>query len=263
MLIQADATHAPLRPKSVQVVVTSPPYLEQRCYGDSDTELGHEGTLKEYVKNLVDVLDQARGPLGYLADNGLLWLNIGDKSNGSGGAGGDWNPKEGSSQIKRQGRGAKRFDDPNYQLGSFLDVPGAVVREMLHRGWRLRASIIWNKGSRAPESLVHCGRPGRSHEPIFMFAPSTKRSYFIPDVLDEKGSVWTFPAKSNPASPSHLAPFPDELVKRCILPSTKLDDVVYDPFDGSGTTRRVAEQFGRRGVGTDIYTTTKGTHNDQ
>ncbi|HRE00419.1 MAG TPA: site-specific DNA-methyltransferase, partial [Ilumatobacteraceae bacterium] len=51
----------------------------------------------------------------------------------------------------------------------------------------------------------------------------------------------------------HLAPFPDELARRCILPTTLPGDVVFDPFSGSGTIVRVAESLGRIGIGTDIY----------
>ena len=87
MLIRADASRIPLPDRCVQVVVTSPPYLEQRSYGDSPLEGGHEGSLEGYVRWLAGVFDEyAR----VLRDDGLAWLNIGDKANGSGGAGGDW-----------------------------------------------------------------------------------------------------------------------------------------------------------------------------
>ena len=253
MMMRADARHAPLRAKSVQAVVTSPPYLEQRTYGDATAELGHEGSLHGYVTGLVAMLDEARGLNGYLADDGLLWLNISDKANGSGGAGGDWRPNPGSVQIKQPGRGARRFVDAGYPLGSYLDVPGAVVRALLRRGWRLRASIVWDKGRRAPESLSHAGRPGRSHEMIYLLAPGPTRPKFDPSMLTEEGDVWHFPAKSSPLSEPHLAPFPDELARRCILPSTDPGDLVFDPFDGSGTVRRVGADLGRRVVGADLY----------
>lgn len=261
-LIRADARHAPLRPKSVRAVVTSPPYLEQRSYGDDELELGHETTLEQYVDELATMLDEARGDDGYLADDGLLWLNIGDKANGSGGAGGDWRPKPGSRQLKRGDRGARRFVDPAYELGGFLDVPGAVLRELLARGWRLRLPIVWSKGEvkngrlrshRAAESLRHVGRPGWSHEMIYLLAPTAARPRFYPSLLTETGSVWTFRAKSNTESDPHLAPFPDELARRCILPSTLPGDLVFDPFDGSGTVRRIALEHGRRAVGADLY----------
>lgn len=249
MLIRADARNAPLRPKSVQTVVTSPPYLEQRNYGDHGLELGHGNSLDDYVDELATMLDQARGPDGYLADDGYLWLNLGDKANGSGGAGGDW--RKGHRTRRDPMAGAQRFFDRDYPDRSFLDVPGAVVRELLRRGWRLRLPIVWSKGREAPESLRHAGRPRWAHEMIYLLAPTTARPRFYPSLLAETGSVWTFPPGAS--GPAHLAPFPDELARRCILPSTLPGDLVFDPFDGSGTVRRVALELGRRAVGADLY----------
>jgi hypothetical protein len=248
-LAVADAARAPIRPKSAQTIVTSPPYLEQRRYGPSELEGGHEGTLAGYVRWLADTLDQARGPDGYLADDGLLWLNIGDKANGSGGAGGDW--KRGQASRPSTSAGARPFRDPDYLVGGFLDVPGAVLRELLRRGWRLRLPIVWDQGQEGPESLRHTGRPRWAHEMIYLLAPGPTRPRFYPSLLEETGSVWHF--RPGGSGPSHLAPFPDELARRCILPATLPGDLVVDPFDGSGTTRRVAETLGRRALGLDLY----------
>jgi hypothetical protein len=77
------------------------------------------------------------------------------------------------------------------------------------------------------------------------------RPRFYPTALTETGSVWHF--KPGGSGPAHLAPFPDELARRCILPSTLPGDIVLDPFHGSGTTARVAEAHGRRGIGVDLY----------
>jgi site-specific DNA-methyltransferase (adenine-specific) len=50
----------------------------------------------------------------------------------------------------------------------------------------------------------------------------------------------------------HPAPFPEQLVKNCILLTTQKNDIVYDPFSGSGTTIYVAEQLNRKAIGTEI-----------
>lgn len=246
-LIRADARALPLRPGGyVNAVVTSPPYLEQRNYGDSKLEVGHEGTLAGYVSDLADVFDDVRDRM---TEDASLWLNIGDKANGSGGAGGDW--RRGTRTRRDPMDGAKRFFDPAYLDRSFLDVPGAVLRELLHRQWRLRLPIVWAKGREAPESLRHAGRPRWSHEMIFLLARGPSRPRFFPSMLTETGSIWTF--KSGADGPAHLAPFPDELARRCILASTLPGDLVFDPFDGSGTVRRVAKLLGRRSLGLDLY----------
>lgn len=230
----------------ISTVVTSPPYLEQRRYGPDPRELGHEPDVESFADRLV-VLGRLLRPL--LADGASWWLNIGDKSNNSGGAGGDWRPTKG----KRLGNGPGRFRDPAYADGSFLDVPGAVVRALLLDGWRLRLPIVWDKGRESPESLRHANRPRWAHEMIFLLTPGPGRMRFYPSLLTETGSVWHFPPGSNPASPKHLAPFPDELARRCILPTTLPGDLVFDPFAGSGTVPRVAEELGRRGAGIELY----------
>lgn len=250
MLIRADARAIPLRPGSVQTVVTSPPYLRQRRYGDSPDELGLEATMRDYVSGLVGILDQLRvgpaGQPGILRPDGLLWLNVGDKANGSGGAGGDWNV-----MARQRDRGPGRFVDRAYPEGTFLDVPGAIIRAMLIRGWRLRLPIVWDKMREAPESLAHVNRPRWQHEMILLFQPGPGRARFYPDRLVETGSIWRFPPGGD--GDPHLAPFPDELAERCLLPSTEPGDLVLDPFAGSGTVTRVAERHGRRAIGLDLY----------
>lgn len=238
---------------SVDVVVTSPPYLKQRAYGkDTAHELGLEETVADYVRNLADVFDELRR---ILRPTGFAWLNIGDKANNSGGAGGDWTS---TAALTKLSGGPGRFRDPAFAEGSFVDVPGQVVAELLRRGWRLRLPIVWDKGRESPESLRHTGRPRWSHEMIYLLSPMPRprsaraaRPRFFPSALAETGSVWHFPPGGNGGP--HLAPFPDELARRCILPTTLPGDVVLDPFSGSGTVPRVAHELGRRGVGIELY----------
>ena len=63
-----------LEAKSVQCVVTSPPYYKLRDY-DVEEQIGQEDTVEEYVKNLVDVFREVKR---ILKDDGTLWLNLGD-----------------------------------------------------------------------------------------------------------------------------------------------------------------------------------------
>lgn len=257
MLIRGDARALPLATASVQAVVTSPPYLGQRTYGDGAAEGGQQDTLASYVTWLADVFDEVRR---VLSPTGLAWLNIGDKANGSGGGGGDW-AANGTSRSKGKtwglARGPKPFLDPDYPAQTMLDVPGAVVGELIGRGWRLRLPIVWDKGVEERASMRHLGRPRWAHEMIYCLAPGPMRPRFFPSQLAETGSVWHFgirrPGRPGVKAPAHLAPYPDELARRCILPSTLPGDLVLDPFDGSGTTRRVATALGRRGVGVDLY----------
>lgn len=251
-IVQGDARRLPFPDGSVDCVVTSPPYLKQRVYGQDDaTELGREETAAEYVKNLADVFDEIRRVMK--PDTSTAWLNLGDKANNSGGAGGDW--AKSNREAALAGGGPGRFRDPKFPEASYLDVPGLVLQELLRRGWRLRLPIVWDKGRESPESLRHVRRPRWSHEMIYMLVPwergGEQRPKWYPSALAETGSVWHFPPGGS--GPAHLAPFPDELARRCILPTTLPGDVVLDPFAGSGTVPRVAHELGRHGLGVELY----------
>ncbi len=63
-----------------QTCITSPPYYGLRDYGCAG-QIGLEPTVNEYVENLVEVFRLVRD---VLADDGTLWLNLGDSYAGSG-----------------------------------------------------------------------------------------------------------------------------------------------------------------------------------
>lgn len=257
MIVRADARRIPLADDTVDCVVTSPPYLKQRRYGSDDREGGTEETVAEYVTFIADVFDELRRVMR--PDLSTAWLNLGDKANNSGGAGGDWAKVHRAQFVGNDDNGGPgRFRDQAFAEASYVDVPGHVLHELLRRGWRLRLPIVWDKGREAPESLKFTGRPRWSHEMIYMLTPwararraGARRPKFYPSMLPETGSVWHFPPGGN--GDRHLAPFPDELARRCILATTLPGDVVFDPFAGSGTVPRVADQLGRVGLGADLY----------
>ena len=64
------------------------------------------------------------------------------------------------------------------------------------------------------------------------------------------GDIWEFNTQHSPEK--HYAMWPEKLVERMILCSTRPGDKVLDPFCGSGTTLRVADQLNREGVGIDL-----------
>lgn len=243
--VRGHAQQLPVRSGSVQCVVTSPPYLGQRVYGDHNLELGQENSVQRFINEMQWVFIELRR---VLAKDGCVWLNFGDKANGSGGAGGDYN-KGGSKngQVKYG-----KFYDPKYEKGQFLDVPGKTVATIQQMGWRLRSEIIWNKGQESREDLKHVNRPRVSHEKIFLLTPGPGRHKFFPERLKESGSIWSFPPAQSERK-GHPAPFPDELPARCVLSCTDPGDLVLDPFVGSGTTVRVARDLQRKAVGIDLY----------
>ena len=64
--------------------------------------------------------------------------------------------------------------------------------------------------------------------------------------------LWSFPGQSKKGAGGHPAPFPVELPKRCIKLFSYKENIVLDPFMGSGSTLIAAKQLGRVSVGIDI-----------
>jgi hypothetical protein len=60
------------------------------------------------------------------------------------------------------------------------------------------------------------------------------------------GDVWSIKLQFFPEA--HFATFPEELVQRCIEAGCPEDGVVLDPFAGSGTVGKVANDLGRKAI---------------
>ena len=124
-------------------------------------------------------------------------------------------------------------------------------------GWYLRQDIIWNKPNPMPESVRD--RCTKSHEYIFLLSKS-QNYYFNVDAIKElttdgkglkrKRSVWTVNTK--PYRDAHFAVFPDELIVPTILAGSQEGDVILDPFIGSGTTAKVANDLNRNYIGIEL-----------
>lgn len=175
---------AELPDQSVQCVVTSPPYWGLRDYGH-DGQFGLEQTPDEYVDGMVKVFAEVRR---VLKDDGVLWLNLGDSYNGSGGAGGDYSPggfKEG--QPKYPGRKVSSL-----KTKDLVGVPWRVAFGLQEDGWYLRSDIIWHKPNPMPEAVKD--RCTRSHEYVFMLTKQSKYFYDSDAIAEEAstapGATW-------------------------------------------------------------------------
>lgn len=252
---RADARALPLEDHVADVVVESPPYFGLRNYGDDAAEIGR-ASFDDY---LVEILDHFRELERVLAVDGLVWLNLGDTRAGSGGSGGDYSSGRVKGRTYKQGKSG-------LAAGQAIGVPWRVATALQADGWLVLADVVWSKGivrlrdgvpelvtRRKPENLKHARRPGLSKEYVFLLARTSKaRRRFRPSMLDELGDVWTFPPNPERGR-KHEAPFPPELVRRCILPTTLPGEIVLDAFAGSGTTLRVCAKHGRQAIGFDLY----------
>ena len=66
---------------------------------------------------------------------------------------------------------------------------------------------------------------------------------------DYKTEVWVIPPERQK---KHPAPFPEQLVRNCIQLTTQENDIVLDPFMGSGTTAVVSENLNRKWIGFEV-----------
>ena len=246
-IFQGDALTVLRRMKSgsVQCIVTSPPYWGLRDYNIQD-QIGLEKTLPQFINNLRTVFSEARR---VLADDGTLWLNIGDGFT-SGNRG--WRAPDKKNPARAM---ETRPDTPEgLKPKDLIGIPWRLAFALQDDGWYLRADIIWNKPNAMPESVKD--RPTRAHEYLFLLTKSERYYYDRAAILEANGrncrSVWSIHTQGFPGS--HFATFPQKLVEPCIKSSTRPGDFVLDPFFGSGTVGVVANQLERKFVGIELNT---------
>lgn len=248
LIIPGDIRTVELPSESCHMAITSPPYYRQWVYGEDPNEIGNEPTLDAYIANVCDGMDRVRDAL---VEDGFLFFNIGDKSNNSGGAGGDF--LKGGERANRKPYGKTGTAETGLKGSQLIGVPWRVAFELQNRGWMLRADVIWNRQKLRREDPRHVRRPIPQHEYVFIFAKSKKSNKrWNPEHGFELGSVWNIDI-SDRRSEGKAPPFPDELVRRAIVATTQPGEVVLDPFVGHGTTVRVARNLGRRAIGVDLY----------
>lgn len=234
--------------ESVNCIVTSPPYYCLRDY-KIDGQIGLEETVDEYIDSLCSVMDEA---YRILKKDGLLFLNLGDTYYSGKGKSHGTDPKSNKRRF-----GLRPVDKSgglgiDIQRKSIIGVPWRVAIEMMARKWVLRTPIIWHREKALPESVKD--RPRRSYEYVFMFAKDRKYYFNRQPLVDKKfdEDVWTILARPKANSGIDTAPYPDELVERCLEIGCPAHGTVFDPFAGSGTTMRVALQNGRQALGVDL-----------
>jgi len=148
----------------------------------------------------------------------------------------------------------------------YIALHSYVIQDMLEIGFLMRGELIWNKASSASPSTawgtwLSAANPilRDIHEYILVFSKEAFNRKNLPgkvstiskqEFLEFTKSIWTFPAESA-RKIGHPAPFPIELPYRLIQLYTFKDDVVLDPFCGSGSTCIAAIKAGRHYVGYD------------
>jgi DNA modification methylase len=173
---------------SVHCCVTSPPYFGLRDYGCAG-QIGLESTPDAYVTELVAVF---REVWRVLADDGTLWLNLGDSYSGSGkGPAGNLGKIHNEREIKQTSGIVPDGLKPKDLIG----IPWRVAFALQADGWYLRQDIIWHKPNPMPESVKD--RCTKSHEYMFLLSKS-ERYYFDQKAIAEPVTQSTIERLSQP-----------------------------------------------------------------
>jgi DNA modification methylase len=271
----------------VQTCVTSPPYFGLRDYGHNG-QIGLEQTVGEYVANMVDVF---RHVWHILEDDGTVWLNLGDSYyNYRPGKGQALNKQTVSNTNQDLPTTCARRGNKQEGLKEkdLIGIPWRVAFALQEFGWYLRQDIIWHKPNPMPESVRD--RCTKSHEYIFLLSKNPQY-YFDNEAIKEpaihsdrtagnknaqkgtgvdkmdtrngllkaqqkvyelrnKRDVWSVNVR--PYKGAHFATYPTALIEPCIKAGSRINDIVFDPFMGSGTTAQVAKQLGRQYLGCEL-----------
>ena len=167
---------------SVNCCVTSPPYFGLRDYGN-DEQIGLEETPEAFVESIVNVFREVKR---VLADDGTLWLNLGDSyfstTKGTGGKGSSTLNAKRDNDGNVCGKSTITYDPVKLNAGSLnikpkdlIGIPWRVALALQSDGWYLRQDIIWSKPNPMPESVTD--RCTKAHEYIFLLSKSPKYFY--------------------------------------------------------------------------------------
>ncbi|RUM58729.1 MAG: site-specific DNA-methyltransferase [Persephonella sp.] len=207
----------------VNLLITSPPYNLSIEYGKHNDTLDYEDYLDFTEKWL-------RKSYELLADDGRICINI---------------------PLDKNKNGLK----PIY--ADFVKVAKEI-------GFNYQSTIIWNEqniskrtawGSWLSSSAPYVIAPVEMI--VVMYKKQWKRLNKGESTIDRDefiewtNGVWTFPGESKKRI-GHPAPYPLELPRRCIRLFSYKNDLILDPFAGSGTTLISAYQEGRKAIGIEI-----------
>lgn len=222
---------------SVDAVITSPPYLLGKEYNEGG-DINAENPYTEWIKYsdwLVEVLKEC---VRVLKPSGKLMINIDDRHTG----------------LKSYGKNIvfPTHSKITMELSTIIDYKEMIL-------WKkIRAAPTSGGSLRLLGSYGTLGSPGeipivQEVEYILIFRKDGKRtditdelridSALSPEEFGEYGmQIWEVEPERNRV---HPAPFPTEIPKRLIKLFTFKNDLILDPFGGSGTTAIAALECGR------------------
>ncbi|PLR75305.1 site-specific DNA-methyltransferase [Bacillus sp. V3-13] len=230
----------------IDLIITSPPYWNMKNYGSIENQTGYGQSYKDYLN---DIKSTFKMVYDISKDSATLYLNV--------------------DTMKRDGK--------------VIRLPDDMARVLESIGWIHQDTIIWDKGKTLPWSRK--GQMRNIFEYVLMFTKTTNYKYYLDRVrtVEELKEWWiNYPERYNPKGKApdniweffiptqgswgskksyeedyedtefkHACPFPPEMMARLILLSSDIDDVVFDPYAGTGILLATAEKMNRKYIGFD------------
>lgn len=220
----------------VDVTITSPPYYDLKNYGHPE-QIGYGQTYDTYLDDLEEVFRKVNK---VTKPTGSLWVVI--------------------DMFKKD--------------GEVVPLPFDFVHRIKRVGWKLQEVIIWEKDRTVP--WAHTGQMRNAFEYILVFSKSKKPKFHLervkdteslkhwwiryPERYNPKGksptSIWTFDIPTQGSWGKgyirHFCPLPEALISRILRITTDENDLVLDPFAGSGAVLSLAASMNRNYVGFEL-----------
>lgn len=242
-LLLGDARELRLPEASVHLVLTSPPYWTLKEYRDTTGQMGHISDYAEFIKELDRVWSNCYRAL---VPGGRLICVVGDVC---------------LSRRKNDGR------------HTVVPLHASIQESCRRIGFDNLAPIIWHKIANAAYEVENGsgGFLGKPYEPNavvkndieFILMERKSGGYRTPEPATRMLSVisaedhqnwfqqiWT--GLTGASTRNHPAPYPQELADRLVRMFSFVDDTVFDPFMGTGTTSAAAAMSGRNSIGVEL-----------
>lgn len=231
-----------IKPESVHLVLTSPPYWTLKEYRDSEGQLGHVEDYDQFLRELDKVWTHCYDAL---VPGGRLICVVGDVC------------------LSRRENGGRH---------TVVPLHSSIQEHCRKLGFDNLAPIIWHKISNAAYEVeggsTFLGKPYEPNSVIkndieFILMERKPGGYRTPDIPAKILSVisvenhkkwfqqiWT--GVTGASTKLHPAPYPIELAERLVRMFSFVGDTVLDPFMGTGTTTVASAKWGRNSTGYEV-----------